>query len=456
MIALAYFFGLGLLLVFTHGHYSANHLLALLALQTAFTLVALRKPPAALAGGSRNEVLAALLLGFSLFLISGDQLIYPAEAGAHATLRRTLVALPLLVMVAFAGLSFLKKRLGKGALAAGLVGMLLVLVAARVLVLYASPRPFIDVFTSSVQAVNYLLAGKNPYEQSYLDIYAGRYDYKPSFPYLPGYLLWASGWAALFRGAHDVRASLLLAELLAAGCLFGMMRRLRVELSTAGLAVVLWLSFPISLFVLEQAWIDTLLLMAFAGAAWALAARKWALSGALLGLACGTKQYAFVGALFALVFVWRNGGRRAALGSLSAAAGVVALLFAPFALANLGRFYAFTVGVASGLLPRTDALTLMAFLGDKLHLPPEALAGRLSLPFTLLSLLVLGGLLFWLGRKKAPSLGELFVALSACYGWLLLLAKQAFCNYYHFLAFFLLAAACSGWGTAEEQKERAA
>ncbi len=452
MLGLTYFFALGLVLVFTHGHFAPNQLLALLALHLAFTVAELHRTGAEVAMPWRNEVVLAMLLGFSLFLVYSDQLIYPQNAVAHQRLRSFLGWLPVLVVLAYLALRWRwpDERVGRIGLYVTLAAMAVVFVASRTLVLSASPQPFIDVWTSSVQAVKYFLEGKNPYTQSYVDIYQGRYDYIPSFPYLPGYLLWATGWAWV-SGSSDVRVSLVAAELITSGLLLGFFRRLGLEWPTALVLVALWLGFPIDLFVLEQAWLDPLLLMGFVGAAWALTARRWLACGALLGFTLATKQYALVGVAFFLLYVWRVHGLKTA-GRMAAAGAVIALVLClPFLIANPKQFWLYAVTSWASALPRLDSLSFPAWVAHKAGVADAEGLKRLFAPFTWLSFGVWIALLVWFWRHKAPTLRELFVGASVSYGWMLLFAKQSFCNYYYFLSFFVLAVTACAWAPPEKK-----
>lgn len=440
MTALVYFLSLGLILVFTHGHFVEPYVLAVLGLHTAFTVrEALREePPPAL---GLEELLAAGIIVFGLFLSYSDQLIYPVgqqyELRLHS-LVRFVAPLGALLLLA---LRFQKRPAGRAGAYLALAGIVGLLVWVRWLVLWASPQPHIDVWTSSVDAVKYFLDGRNPYTQQYRDIYGGAYDYIPSFPYLPGYLFWATGFAAIFRGDHDVRISLVVAELITSGLLFGLLRSLKVERLPALIAVALWLAWPIDLFVLEQAWIDPLLLMAFAGAAWALSARRWALAGLAFGFACGVKQYAAPGVLLALPYVWRLGGKKGLQRFALAGVGVVAALLLPFLIASPERFIKYALFSWADALPRLDSMSFSAWLAQTLldtKTPAELTSFyRAFTPIAPAALALTG----WWAWKREATMRVVLAATGACYGVLFLFAKQAFCNYYYFLSFFIFAAA---------------
>src|SRR5206468_2446537 len=68
----------------------------------------------------------------------------------------------------------------------------------RALTIKVSPAPSIDVYTNITLAIDYFLAGKNPYSQPYPDIYAGHGLAPPIFPYWPGLLYFVTPFRALF------------------------------------------------------------------------------------------------------------------------------------------------------------------------------------------------------------------------------------------------------------------
>lgn len=455
MIALAYYLVLGLVLAFTHGHYSEVDLLVLTALHVAYAAVQLRRPERVDAG-RRDDVLVVVLLGFTLLLSRGPQLSYGFASGPVGQLTALLGWLPVAAVAVLGASRFVDRRAGRWVLYGAAAALVAVLVVARVLVLDASPRPFIDVFTQSVQAVKFLLEGKNPYVQPYADIYEGKFGYIPNFAYWPGYLYWASAFAAVLRGAHDVRVSIVAAELVTAVLLFGFMRSLRIATTTRVLVIAVWLAFPVDLFVIEQAWIDPVLLMPLAGAAWALAAGRPVLAGALLGWACGTKQYAIVAGAFALVLVWRVHGLRTAA-RFTAAAGAVALaLVLPFAVADWDAFYVSTVRSWGDAPPRLDSLSLPALAARQLGVADPAGLWRVVAPFTVASAVALVASLVWLARRRAPTLRDWFVAMGVYHGVMLLFSKQAFCNYYYYLSFFILGALVTGWAESDAASARPA
>jgi hypothetical protein len=441
MIALAYFAALGVILVFSHGMADDAHVLGLCALHVAFvaTLFARRKSAswASMSPASRDAALAGVLVVFSLFLAHGHEMLYAQKTDKLALLVDLLHWLPIASAVVLGAIAFEGTTLRPVLIWPALFACLGFLIYARVLVLTVSPRPFIDVWTSSQQAVEYFLDGKNPYGQTYKDIYGGRYDYFPSFPYLPAYLIWATLGMLVFKTAHDVRVSLLFAELFTTVCIVGIARKERFPWTTCALLAVVWLAFPVDLFILEQAWIDSLLLLGFAAATWALASNRLVLCGILLGVACSTKQYAALGVSFFAIFAWRTYGLRGLVKMALAAIVTTALFMVPFAVSNVHQFVKYTLMSWGGALPRTESLSFTAYLARKNPPVGEEALRALYAPYGVIAIVIWLALLVWLGIKRKPTLHDTFLGIAAATGVALLLAKQAFCNYYYFLSFFI-------------------
>jgi hypothetical protein len=296
-------------------------------------------------------------------------------------------------------------------------------------VLFASPSPFIDVFRHVTEGADHLLAGRDPYSQTYRDLYGGVYDYRPGIPYWPGTLLVATVSRAL---TGDVRWGYFAASSLAVVALYRLARTMGASVVAAELIVLAWLVRPVGPLVLEQGWVDPLLTAAFAWLALSLVRGEAIAAGVALGLAVAFKQYGAVGGAVALVFAWRARGARSAIVSGAVAAMVFALLTVPFAVWDLRGLYEMTVAVPARMHLRLDALTLLVplspWLGEPWPTRITAVVGAASLALSCVAI----------GRSNGPKIWDLAIALLFAYGLLFLFAKQAFCNYHDFASFFAL------------------
>lgn len=300
---------------------------------------------------------------------------------------------------------------------------------AKTVILETSPVPFIDVFTSNTRAADHFLAGRNPYTQVYPDIYGGGQDYRPGMVYWPAVLLWQSAARAWFG---DIRWGFVAAEVITAGALSAALTRLGLTPRRALLVVLAWALSPVAPFVFEQAWIDPLLTMAFALFACAMAYEQAILAGCALGLAVAFKQYGAFGALAGLALAARVFDRRRLAQLLVAAGATFAVTTLPIALRALDPFLEMTLRVPSRMGLRRDALSLLVFAADGLT---PSLATAVTLVFGV-GATVAGAV--WLYRLPRPTVAHWSAATGLAYGGLFFFGKQAFCNYHHFLATFVL------------------
>jgi hypothetical protein len=300
------------------------------------------------------------------------------------------------------------------------------------------PHPGIDTFMVQQAASQDILAGKNPYETTYPDIYGGHSPfYAPGmsvdgkltfgFAYPPLSLFLAVPGYAL---AHDVRYALELALVLAA-LLIAYARGGRI----AALAAALLLFTPRVFFIVREAWTEPFVLLLF-GAAVFCACRRPALIPWPLGLLFAVKPYAFAMS----PFVFLLAPRRGTYWRLIAGTALVALAVTlPLALRD---FHAFLEAVIMSQLhywPRMDSLsyaTLWAHVTGKV--PPGSLT------------LVVAGLCGAVALWRSPRTPAGFAgAVAFTFAALFAVASRSFCNYY----FFVIGALCCAVAVAENEND---
>ena len=401
--------------------------LALVTLATVAAIAAslwVRRGAPAISGGAAQAVLGggvAVGLACHLFL---NPTFY-AEARAFQGGFRWFAVIALVVLSAY-----LCIHLRASLIRARFLLLLLCFAVMGIVVIRATPRPWIDVWVFQQGAAKAVLEGVNPYAISYPEIYGTQSQafHAPevlrggaiaAFPYPP--LTFLAG-APAFAAFGDVRYALL-ALLIAGAWLLA-----RALPGNAGeLAAALALFQPRGLFVLEQSWTEPLVFFCFALTAYAIARRAhWALAGAALGLLVASKQYAFV---LAIPLVFTLPRRRA----LWITAAVALLLLVPFALPDPAAFW---LGVVKFhfLQPfRADSLSLTALAA---HLsagqpPPFAFAG-----------IGLGAAVLALTVRRRMELPLACAAAGAAWAAMLIWSHQAFCNYW-WLSGVLLAGGAS-------------
>jgi hypothetical protein len=295
-----------------------------------------------------------------------------------------------------------------------------ILFSQKIMVLFGSPNPLIDVFTSNTQGAQYFLKGINPYGASYQDIYAGKYDYAPGYVYWPVVVYLQS---AFYYITNDIRWAHNFCDLLTLVALLKIFIPRRVGL----LMTLLWFALPTQNFVFEQAWIDPILVCATAWTFYFLREKNLVAAGLLLGIAVATKQYAGIMAILIGFSVLLNSG----FGSFFKLTGYSLLSFLvlilPLFYWNPQAFIEMTVKVPLAQEFRYDSFSLAAILIKNYGF---SASGKL---FTIIPLV---GLLLSLVVIKVKR--NLPLGLFLCFSLIFFFGKQAFCNYYYYLSFYFL------------------
>ena len=333
-----------------------------------------------------------------------------------------LLILTCLVAVAYLIVRRDHRRLRRGIFIVAVLGA----VAFRVWMPIASPAPVIDVFSFSQESSQHLLEGKNPYNTPVTDIYQNAVSFGYSikaYIYLPADLYVQ---AASYGLTRDVRYAYVLAELVVAFVLWRLSRR-RWSESIAELLTLLYLYNPRALFVLEQAWVDSLIMMLFALFLYLRERGKPTAASVAYGYMLFLKQYMLF-AFFQWFIIERN-WKRILTGLV---VGFLTLL--PFAIWDwrglLDNGILFNVVVPF----RDDSLTLFSFLSRTWGVQPPA-------GWTILVGAVLTALTFIPQRHIQPLRGYLFALTLTTFG-MFLFGTTGFCNWYYLVAgqlIFLLA-----------------
>jgi len=308
-------------------------------------------------------------------------------------------------------------------------------IAASVSVQQA-PSPPIDVFMFQQTGAAALLAGENPYEDRYPNLYEGHPEfYGPGvvdankhltvgLPYpplsllltLPGYVL---GGDSRYADVAAITGS--------AALMF-----LSGPSRWTGLMAALFLLTPRVLFLIEYAWTETIFAFTLSVMMFCAVRRRRALPYAL-GLFLATKQYSVFALPFVPLLLGRAGRRRDAVRLVTMGLLVAAVITLPFFLWNPRAFWR-SVVVFQFLQPlREDSLSHLVWI----HKYFPGLPGQQVLSFVVLAAMLA---LLWWRRQPTPAYfaGAVGVTHLAFFAF----SKQAFANYYY----FVIAALC--WGAA--------
>jgi hypothetical protein len=329
----------------------------------------------------------------------------------------------LVMLVLLVGFAYLVARRADGQVRRGVVMIAVIgALAFRLWLPIASPAPITDVFTSIQESAQHLFEGRNPYTTPVSDVYNGALDFGyvlKGYTYLPGDLYLQ---AIAYKVGGDIRYACVLGEMFVAFALWRLSRRRWGE-STAGLLVLLFLYNPRSLYVLEQGWIDPLILMLFAASLLLRERQKPTAAAAAYGYMLFLKQYL----LFALFqwFILERSWKRIGVGLAVGAATLV-----PFAIwdwrALLENGVLFNVAIPF----RADSLTVFSFLARVWGLqPPPGWAIVVGAVITALT--------FIPQRRMQPLRGYLFAMVLTTFG-MFLFGSSGFANWYYLVAGLLI------------------
>lgn len=418
-LALAVVVAAGYCLHETRGAFAPWALVSIVSATFAWAAIALFAGPTA---PPRRSWWAALHVAFIVelaIIVDAPLIAYVRDIERFGMLSRALHLALTIALVVF--VVFVASRGAWSVRARGFLLFAAFFLWARAAVIPISPRPGIDVFTSGTLGVRYLFQGVNTYAQTYPDIYRGAYGYTPVFFYGPAYLM----SAALGYMLGDIRFASVIAEAIFVAVALRYLRGRERE--AEGKAVLLvWLAFPVFLFMIEQAWIDPLALTAVAAVFFLCADARFAGAGLVAGLALGIKQTSLIAVLLTFAFVVRTGGARAAARYTLATATTAALAYVPYLVWDAEAIWRSLVTTVLETPPRMDALTLRAGLH---HLGSDGHDGLLRACGAATCIA-----LFLLLVRRARTLTDLTSATALAYAVVFLCGYQAFCNYYWFVA----------------------
>lgn len=309
-------------------------------------------------------------------------------------------------------------------------------------VMRRSPDPAIDVHMFHRYAIDALRSGVNPYAITFPDIYKNADFYGPGlsvdgrlqfgFPYFPLSLLVAVPGQVFGK---DPRFAQLAAMELAA-ILMAFSRRQGFGL----LAAALFLSTPRIFFVLEQSWTEPFVVFGLATVAFAACRMPRAVPW-LFGAFVALKQYLVFALPAAALLVGTPIAWRRVMALLTKAAVVGAVITLPFFFWNPTAFWNSVVTLQFHQPFRPDALSALAWWNSQGHQPPSS-----AIPFAVAALT--SGLAIWrLPRTAAGFSAAIAATFFAFFGF----NKQAFCNYYFFVAGALLVTV-SAWQAPEADR----
>jgi hypothetical protein len=426
-LAVLYFLTLAFMLLTTHAHFTTGGLvittLAFLA-YLASPLASRQKP--ASPSVTLEMMFSGLWLVFSVSLLVHNGLLYP-QMNLWLVLLKAALAMNCVCATAYSALLFSQRetpRAGKVLLSA----TLFLVLSCFFFTLKASPAPHIDVFTICSKAADLLRSGRNPYDFLYADIYGGKYTYHPRFMYWP-VVTYLVTFSKLVTG--DIRTGTIFAHMITAIGLYLLGRQWRWSFQKILLAVIVWFTFPISFFVLEQAWVEVILMPSLVFFIYFAGRRKWVGAAVMAGLACATKQYMPIFGIFSCLYVWRREGWGKTIGYAGIASLTTMLAMLPFFIWDWRVFLDRTVFEILHYDIRTESLSWIAFSINRLRVPFNT-----ALSLALKAVLSVPALVVMFRREEVRPADLMFTQV-VVFSAVFLFGNQALCNYYYFLSFLL-------------------
>lgn len=390
----------------THGALKFNHLIFLTLASILFFYF--HKSNYKLKFQIHEKIEKVILFIFLVFLNLKLEIIYAVDNYATLAIKGLLGLSLFINAISF---KFNKELFKKLLLICGAVILLLVPLS--------SPSPRIDVFTILTEASQHLLNGINPYLMTYPDIYNGEYNYEPNLIYWP-FPIFLN--AISFFAFGDIRFILSLLVIVSSLLIW----------KKNYIHSLYLLFFPVTIFVIEQAWLESILLPIIILLHNFLKKRKIFLAAVCLGIGCATKQFMIVPAIFSFYFILKNYSKKEAFQYFLISFTIGLGIMLPFLILDANSFLKYTISNILNYNLRLDTLSWNAYLA-KFH--------NIQITSLVNIIIYLVGLMtpFLIFFKKKYLHSDLVATQILVFLVLFLFGKQAFCNYYFLLVpYFLL------------------
>lgn len=292
------------------------------------------------------------------------------------------------------------------------------ILAAAILIRIAtvaySPAPKLDVFYVTNGMVDNLFSGRNPYSENYFAPQRGAYSnpgYLPMITFMnaPGRLL-----------LGDIRYGYIVAQILCAAILYSLLKnKFQNGRTMIELPVLMFMFLPNSIFILEMAWVEPLLLLILFFFAFVLTKEKMSyLACIILGIFISLKQNNFPFLILALA------NFRVNLKQISTILLTALLPIAPFLIWNYHSFIYTTATYMLNfkILPQSISLNNLYFMVYKEEIPFYIKLGAIS---TLIAFLIL--------RSKKNNLVNYLHSSIVCMLFVFFLL-WGYTNYYYFIS----------------------
>ncbi|KKR31731.1 MAG: hypothetical protein UT63_C0062G0002 [Candidatus Gottesmanbacteria bacterium GW2011_GWC2_39_8] len=292
--------------------------------------------------------------------------------------------------------------------------LILISVLLRIFMIMSSPNPKIDVFYLLKNSGQSWYLGHNPYQMNFPKLYKS--DIPDHFDYFPMAFVSMTPAVVLFK---DPRYTFVLAEMATAMVIYYLAKRKDKKTRFAQIMSLIFLYNPVSTFVIEQSWLDPLLVLGFSLFLYLYYLNKKILSIFILSLTFGVKQN-FLPAVLFLTTLPRHNFKHILYTFI-----LLGLIVAPFFFWSPNDFIRDTLLYPIFRPLRFDGLTLFSFL--------YSLFGISRYPLSLfLPVMIILAIYLLKFSKRNPFAWSFSIALFF-FGFFILF-KEAFMNYYYLVS----------------------
>lgn len=288
---------------------------------------------------------------------------------------------------------------------------LIAYVLLGIFMLVSSPKPHIDVFFMFKESAHEFLKGKNPYDMIYTPVYGEKIDY---YIYLPGLILLTTPFVYIF---NDPRYLFLFMQLLTSFILYWKFK---------SIYSIIFLFNPIGLFILEQSWSDSLVILLIIISTCLILSKRFLIGSIVFGIIFSIKQYAAF--LLPLLWVLLNGKIKYILYAFI----TTFMLVIPFIIWNPNKFYYGAISMLPKLGFRPWGLTFNSFIYN-------IFGFYISNLYSMIFWIILFYITFLWKRNiiKWTGFNCIFRMFIFIFGFFFV-NKWAFANYFYFLSSLLL------------------
>lgn len=241
-----------------------------------------------------NLLLFANLVSFILFYFF-DGGIYLTSQQAYVNVNLLKFLALILFLFYFVNFNLQEKNFFSGVILHlsknKFIYLLVLAFALRLAIVFYSPAPIIDIFYVTNGAVDSLVKKQDPYAVSYYNVYhRSNSQDNDTYSYLPATIFFNLPFRIIFG---DVRFGYILAQILIVFFIYKLFKLKNIPQKIIEFCILLFLFLPISLFVLEQTWIESILMLFLYFFIWAYYFNKQTLIYFILGVILSLKQTLF-------------------------------------------------------------------------------------------------------------------------------------------------------------------